>query len=136
MLTYETLFPWAAYSISASILLNINNLYMKKQKLYFSDFDEERAYTLDYIIDEMKERELTECEVSIATRDTDKSYFFCRAVQEVCVKPPEGEPCGKECCDYEPRNGKSGCCKFRGYCYEPGKKFKLSIDGNLTPMVS
>jgi len=109
---------------------------MKKQKLYFSDFDEERAYTLDYIIDEMKERELVECEVAVATRDTDKSYFFCRAVQEVCVKPPEGEPCGKECCDYEPRNGKSGCCKFRGFCYEPGKSFKLSIDGKLIPLVS
>jgi len=35
---------------------------MKKQKLYFSDFDEERAYTLEYIIDEMKEREITECD--------------------------------------------------------------------------
>jgi hypothetical protein len=99
---------------------------MKKQKLYFSDFDEERAHTLDYIIDEMKERG----EVYAAVRDTDKSHFFCRAVQKVCVKPPEGEPCGKECCDYKPRNGKSGCCKFRGFCYEPGEEFKLSIDAS------
>ncbi len=55
------------------------------------------------------------------------------AVQEVYLKPPEGEPCGKECGDYEPRNGKSGCCRFRGYCYEAGPEFKLSIDGKLTP---
>jgi hypothetical protein len=38
-------------------LKNVSNYkpaYMKKEKLYFSDFDEERAYTLDYIIDAAK----------------------------------------------------------------------------------
>ena len=109
---------------------------MKKQKLYFSDFDEEKAYTLEYIIDEMKKREITECEVSVAIRDTAQNYFFCIAVQEVSTRPPEGEPCGKLCHDYKPRNGKNGCCKFRGYCYTPGDKFKLSINGKLTLMIS
>jgi hypothetical protein len=105
---------------------------MKKQKLYFGNFDKERAYTLDYIINEMKERGLTECEVSEAIRETKTDYFFCKASQEVCVKPPDGEPCGKGCCDYLPRNGRSGCCRYRGYCYVPGAEFKLSIDGKLT----
>lgn len=49
---------------------------MKKQKVYFSEFDEERAYTLDFIIEEMKERELAECKVAIAIRDDDKSHFY------------------------------------------------------------
>ena len=43
---------------------------MKKQKLYFNDFDEERTHTIEYIIDKMKEKEITECEVSVAIRDT------------------------------------------------------------------
>lgn len=104
---------------------------MKKQKLYFSDFDEEKAYDLDHIIEEMKERELTECKVAIAIKDTDKNYFFCRADQEVCIKPPEGNPCGKECRFYKPRNGKNGCCKFRGFYYMPGEEFILTIDGKI-----
>lgn len=109
---------------------------MKKQKVYFSDIDETYAwfaYPLDCILDEMKDRGLTEIEVSEAERESDPDYFYCKAAGEVFIKPPEGEPCGKECPDYNPRNGKSGCCKFRGYCYTPGKNFILTIGGKLTP---
>jgi hypothetical protein len=109
---------------------------MKKQKFYFSSFDEERAYTLDSIINEMNYAGLTEQKVFLAIKNTDKDFFYCKAFQEVFIKPPEGEPCGKECPDYEPRNGKSGCCKSRADCYEHGPEFKLSIDGKLTPIVS
>jgi hypothetical protein len=104
---------------------------MKKQKLYFSDFDEEMSYTLDNIIEEMKERELTECKVFEAIRELKTHYFFCKAVQECCDKIDDN-PCGKNCNDYEPRNGKSGCCKHRGFCYIPGNEFKITIDGKLT----
>ena len=115
---------------------------MKKQKLYFSDFDEERTYTLEYIIDKMKEKKITECKISVAIRDTAQSYFFCVAVQKVVavqknsVRPPEGESCGKLCCHYKPKNGKNGCCKSKNYRYIPGDKFKLSIDGKLTLIIS
>lgn len=105
---------------------------MSKVKLYFPDFEEDEAHSIDYIIEEMKERELTECKVAIAVKDDDKSYFFCKMVEEVCVKPPEGEACGKECDSYKPRNGKSGCCIHRGFCYVPGPEFSLSISGKLS----
>ena len=107
---------------------------MKREKLYFSDFDEEMAYTLDDIIDEMKERGYDRCEVSLAVRETDKSYYFCKMVREAYMKPPNGEPCGKECFHYVPRNHKSGCCKHRGYCYIPGEEFELTLDGKLVPI--
>jgi hypothetical protein len=40
--------------------------------------------------------------------------------------------CGKVCDEYEPRNGKSGCCKHMSFCYEPGREYLLTIDGRLT----
>jgi hypothetical protein len=101
------------------------------KKYYFSDLDEEMAYTKEYLINEMKERNLTELNVSLAEREIGVDYFFCKAVGEVGSKPPEGEPCGKECENYEPRNGKSGCCRHWGFCYEPGKEFVLNINGKL-----
>lgn len=36
--------------------------------------------------------------------------------------------CGRDCEIYEPRNGKSGCCKFLGKLYEPGDKVTIIID--------
>lgn len=104
-----------------------------KNKLYFSNqIDEERCYTLLYLLDEMKENELQEIEVCEAIREPKSYFFYCNALGEVCAKPPEGEPCGKECGDYEPRNGKSGCCVHSGYCYAPSDEILiLTIDGKL-----
>ena len=109
---------------------------MNRQKLYFSDFDAERAYTLEYILEGMKERELTECMVFAAIRDNDRSHFFCKSFRCVFEKPPEGEPCGKDCTDYKPINGKIGCCKFRGFCYVPDARYKLSINCKLIPLAN
>jgi hypothetical protein len=106
---------------------------MKKQKMYFCDeIDEERAYTIDYFIEEMKDQQLTELKVYEAVRETKTEYFYCKSVMEVCSKSPEGEQCGKECCDYKPRNGKSGICKHWGFCYTSGKAYKLTVDGKLS----
>jgi hypothetical protein len=103
------------------------------KKYYFPDFDEETAYTKEYIVDEMKRSGLTECDVSIAIKDTDKYYFFCRAFGEAGTNGlSKEESCGRECCRYEPRNGRSGCCRHKVYCLTPGDDFKLSIDGKLT----
>lgn len=88
------------------------------QKLYFRNEDSEMCHTLDYFIDEMKEQGVSEMVVYKAKRDTCSDYFFCKANQQVGVKGEDYIPCGNECADYIPRNGKSGCCKYRGYCYE------------------
>jgi len=107
---------------------------MKKEKIYFSDIDGDYAHSIDYLIEEMKEQELEVIQVSEAERELATDYFYCKSIGEVFIKAPEGEPCGKECDDYEPRNGKSGCCKHRGFCYVPGKEFSLNVNGQLTPM--
>ena len=108
---------------------------MKKEKLYFSEeINEEMAYTKSYLIDEMKERELPEIKISEAIRELKTDYYFCKAVGEVGMSDKNHEPCGKECKNYDPRNGKNGCCNHRGFCYEPGKKFILKINGKLSPL--
>jgi hypothetical protein len=104
---------------------------MKRTKYYFSDIDEEMACTKEYLIDEMKEQNISELNVSLAEREVGVNYYFCKAVGEVGERGKDFEPCGKECETYEPRNGKSGCCKYRGFCYEPGKEFILNINGKL-----
>ena len=108
---------------------------MSKPKYYFCyQINDERAFTIDYFIDEMKEQELKELTLFSAVRETNTPYFFCKAIGEVSSKPPEGEPCGKICCDYKPRNGKSGICKNLGFCYTKGKEYILTIDGKLKPV--
>lgn len=106
--------------------------YMKKQKLFFCyELNDERAFTVDYFIEEIKEQQLSELTLFEIVRETKIEYFFCKAIREVCSKPPEGDPCGKGCCNYKPRNGKSGICKHWGYCYTSGKEYKLTADGKL-----
>ena len=90
---------------------------MKKPKLYFPEFNEEMASPIDMIIEDMKEKELTECIVYYAERMVKTDFFYCKAIGECLEKPPQSDPCGSGCKDYKPRNGKSGCCKYWGYCY-------------------
>lgn len=102
---------------------------MKKQKFYFSHFSEDYAHLVEYLIEEMRERNIEEIEVAEAERELNSEYFNCKAMGEVCEKSEGG--CGKVCESYAPRNGKSGCCKYRGFIHVPGKEFKLTIDGKL-----
>jgi hypothetical protein len=100
-------------------------------KLYFSGFNEEICYPIEWILNEMKERGLDVVEVYLAQRELGTNYFFCKAVWLVSEHGDGFGDCGKSCEIYEPRNGKSGCCKHRGFCYEPGVEFTLTIDGKL-----
>lgn len=108
---------------------------MKKEKLYFAaDIDDEKAYTKSVLISEMKERNLEKIIVKKAIRELKTEYFFCKAVGEIGLKGDGYDPCGKGCDAYEPRNRVNGCCKYRGFCYEPGEKFILTNDGKLKPI--
>lgn len=101
------------------------------KKLYFSEIEEDYANTLEFILEEMKERELSEITVNEAKREIQSDYFYCKKLQEVGEK----EECSKSNCEfYEPRNKKGGCCKYFGFTYEPSTEFKLTIDGDLTPI--
>lgn len=100
-------------------------------KKYFSHNSQDECFGIDYYIDEMKEFDIEEMIVIEAVIDRSKDYFFCTEYME-CGTIGE---CGKYCKGYSPRNGKSGCCKHRGYCYEHGDEFILNVNGKLKPVV-
>jgi hypothetical protein len=79
-------------------------------KYYFSDDDEEMCYTIECHKQQMRDNEETERTVFEAIKSDEKDFFYCKAIGEIGAKPPEGDPCGKECIMYIPRNGISGCC--------------------------
>lgn len=109
---------------------------MKRKQMYFCpDISEEYCYALNYIVDEMNELDLQQVTVARAVRETETEYFFCKAIDTPLVKDLD-EPCGKSCADYEPRNGKNGCCKHRGFCYKPGDEYTLTADGKLTKILN
>ena len=92
---------------------------MKKEKLYFRE-DDECCYPLDVFYDEMQDDGITEMKVFEAVPYTGKDCCFCQATNEICYS--DEYPCGKNCEDYEPKNGKSGMCKHKKRCYTIGKE--------------
>ena len=98
-------------------------------KLYFcKDIDERICSTKDYWLCEME----TETVVLInAIRVNIADSFFCQYSNDVGEK---GD-CGKFCDVYQPRNGKSGCCKHHGFLYEQGtESYILYKNGKLKKM--
>jgi len=66
--------------------------------------------------------------VTEAVRVTGEGFFYCKKYNAAGITADSG--CGKLCEFYEPRNGKSGICKYWGYTYEEGiNKYKLFITG-------
>ncbi len=92
-------------------------------KLYFETVDGEFCYDLGTIKDRMRIDEIKEKTVFLAKKDDSikNDYFWCRAVGEVGEKGH----CGKDCSDYEPRNGKSGCCKYFASTYYASEEIKI-----------
>jgi len=86
------------------------------KKLYFSSINDEVCSTIAFHKSEMKEMNITEITLFEAKRETDSDYFWCKEFQEIGEKGQD--TCGKGCCKYEPKNGKSGCCKHYGFTYE------------------
>lgn len=99
------------------------------KKLYFKDEETpERCYTKEHFLQEMKEQGIAEMKVIEAVRDKSKDYFWCAAVDDSVLT--SDLPCGKDCPDYEPRNKKSGICKYKKSCYVPDgpeKTLKIKI---------
>ena len=91
-------------------------------KMYFTGFSD-LCWDLKEIKSEMLYQGLKELEAweAIPTRDND--YFYCKEFMEVGEK---GD-CGKSCCKYAPKNGKSGCCKHVGKLYEHGNKLTIKL---------
>jgi len=53
----------------------------------------------------------------------DPNYFWCKHYGEVGEK---NDHCGRSCPAYDPKNGKSGCCKHFGKAYTHGKRVMFS----------
>lgn len=86
------------------------------KKLYFGDNSDEHCYPAEYFDDGEV--------VSLAIPDKSKDYFWCKAEGEAFLTFMDNglRSCGKECKEYEPRNGKNGICKYRNHCYKPSEQ--------------
>ena len=96
------------------------------KEYYFEDSESEVCYTKQYFIDYMTDHDITEMELLEAEPEKMDGIFWC-SKQLFCGDGSE-ETCGKQCNDYEPRNGKSGCCRFyTTTLYIHGKKITLKL---------
>ena len=86
------------------------------RKLYFHHEDDERCYTIEEHMDQMKFNGEAERKIIRAKAEYGVDYFWCSWIGECGEK---GE-CGKlNCSYYSPRNGISGICKHHSPCYHP-----------------
>lgn len=87
-------------------------------KFYFATPDSEICQTAKDLIEEG----FTEAYEAIPTKFP--GFAWCRAVDAVI---DESEfPCGRECPEYEPKNGRSGMCRHKSNkLYELGELVKL-----------
>lgn len=94
-----------------------------KTKSYFRTEDDERCYPLDYHLTDAKDEGLTEIELFESIPIRVDGMFWCKAVDEY----GEDGICGRQCEQYEPKNGKSGMCRHKGHFYEHGNKVMFKV---------
>jgi hypothetical protein len=87
-------------------------------KYYFIHRGDEFCYSKSIIKKYLVENNLKEINVFEAKKSENLDFLYCKKFQEIGDK----KYCGKNCNEYIPRNGKNGCCKYFGYCYEPTDK--------------
>lgn len=94
---------------------------MKKEPLYFETLESEICYDIDYFIRK-------------STTDTMQLYeaipvniggvSWCRDLSLII----QSGDCGRHCKSYDPKNGKSGMCKFKSNTtYEHGKLVTIKL---------
>lgn len=104
--------------------LNKNVAMRMASKYYFRTENDERCYTLEYHLLDAKDKGLTEIKLFEAVPEKIDGMFWCRAVNE-CGE--EGY-CGSQCAEYEPKNGKSGMCKYKcSTFHNHGKKVVFKV---------
>lgn len=93
-------------------------------KYYFLN-NAEKCYTIDFFKNYMRDSDLKELELFEAKKEENIDFFFCKHFEEIGEKH---DFCGKMCNKYEPKNGRSGCCKYNGSLYEKtDKKITLKL---------
>lgn len=99
------------------------------EKYFFENSDSEVCYNKKYFDIHMQEEGLTEMSVFEAIPDKIKGIFWCRK-HKFCGDDST-VTCGKQCKEYAPRNGRSGCCKFYSTgIYIQGDKVKITPTNN------
>lgn len=95
-------------------------------KMYFEFEDGEECYSEDYFQELMEANEDTEMEVFPAIKQRVAGIYWCK-VHKFCGDKGDIEySCGKECKEYDPRNGISGCCRYyETLLYYAGEKITL-----------
>jgi len=97
-------------------------------KRYYQYNDEEFCYPLDYFHDRLIDDEREEMILKETKRDVGSGIYFCTSVQECFDSTVDN--CGLQCPDYEPRNGKSGRCRFLDNAMiDTGRVFRLTKKG-------
>ena len=87
---------------------------MSKMYFYNSE-DDELCYDLPSIKSKMIDDEIKEKVVIVGERMPADGQFWCSVH---LISGDSGDHgCGKGCREYEPRNKKSGCCRFRKNLY-------------------
>ncbi len=87
-------------------------------KYYFRDNTEGNCYELDYHYDYMADEGIKEMILYPAIIEYNNGWFYCQEIGE-CGESGLSD-CGRECKQYEPRNGKSGRCRFHRSTYIAG----------------
>ena len=98
-----------------------------RKKYYFEFSDSEICHTEDYFQDRMIDEGLIVIEVYEAIPDKISGMFWCKVI--AFCGDDTADSCGKQCNEYSPRNGKSGCCKHHtAWLYYHSNKITLSLN--------
>ena len=93
------------------------------RKLYSINGEQwEECYPKQYFIDMLKDDDARKSYIlDVWNPVIGVEGFWCKyhgeayeSTKGICIK--------FECSEYTPRNGKSGCCKYRSNCFEPNGK--------------
>lgn len=93
-------------------------------KMYFRKHDSEFCYQLSEIKDMIRMDGKTEEEVFEAVPERNTGMFWCKHFAEIGYS---SESCGRQCAEYDPRNGKSGRCRNHATPYMKGKSVLIKL---------
>ena len=100
---------------------------VNKSYKFFRCDNEEVCYHLSNIIDDMIDEEIDELEAYKAEKDNESGYAWCSEFCDIV----ERCTCSKDCINYVPRNGKSGCCCNYKSTYDIGEKVIIKLNSKL-----
>jgi hypothetical protein len=98
-----------------------------KAKYYFcEDYESaEKCFTLESMYEYMKDNGLTTLKIYPAKMLVGEDFYYCDEHQFSGIV---GDGCGKDCSEYNPRNGKNGRCRHSKNCYVPDLKNPMTIN--------